>query len=198
MNSGVALAATDILVGHRSDGSGTTYVFSDYLANVSPAWATRPGKGKELQWPVGLGAKGNDGVSGQVKQTPGAIGYTELAYATQNKLSAAAIRNASGEFVAPSIESVTAAAAGAVAKLPPNTDYRVSIVNAQGRGVYPISSFTWIIAYEKHDDAAKSKQLTDFLRWALSDGQDLEASLDYAPLPQTMRSALTARVDSIR
>ena len=198
LNSGVALPATDILVVHRSDGSGTTYVFSDYLANVSPAWATRPGKGKELQWPVGLGAKGNDGVSGQVKQTPGAIGYTELAYATQNKLSAAAIRNASGEFVAPSIESVTAAAAGAVAKLPPNTDYRVSIVNAPGKGVYPISSFTWIIAYGKQTDGAKGKKLTDFLHWALTDGQGLEAALDYAPLPETMRTVLVSKLDSIQ
>ena len=198
LNAGLSLPATDILVVHRSDGSGTTFVFSEYLASVSPAWATKPGKGKELQWPVGLGAKGNDGVSGQVKHTPGAIGYTELAYATQNELTTAAIENASGEFVAPSIESVTAAAAGAVATLPPNTDYRVSIVNAQGRGVYPISSFTWIIAYQKQSDAAKAKQLTDFLRWALREGQALEAALDYAPLPQTMRSALTARVDSIR
>ena len=198
LNAGRSLPATDILVVHRSDGSGTTFVFSDYLASVSSAWATKPGKGKELQWPVGLGAKGNDGVSGQVKQTPGAIGYTELAYATQNQLTTAAIENASGEFVAPSIQSVTAAAAGAVATLPPNTDYRVSIVNAQGRGVYPISSFTWIIAYETQRDRAKAKQLTDFLHWALSDGQGLEAALDYAPLPQTMRSALAARVDSIR
>ena len=198
LNAGVTLPATDILVVHRSDGSGTTFVFSDYLASVSPAWAAKPGKGKELQWPVGLGAKGNDGVSGQVKQTPGAIGYAELAYATQNKLTTAAIRNADGEFVAPSIESVTAAAAGAVAKLPPNTDYRVSIVNATGKGVYPISSFTWIIAYEKQRDAAKGKKLTDFLRWALGEGQGLEAALDYAPLPESMRTALTARIDSIQ
>jgi phosphate transport system substrate-binding protein len=198
LNTGVSLPATDILVVHRSDGSGTTYVFSDYLASVSAAWATKPGKGKELQWPVGLGAKGNDGVSGQVKQAPGTIGYTELAYATQNKLTTAAIKNANGEFVAPSIESVTAAAAGAVAKLPPNTDYRVSIVNAQGKGVYPISSFTWIIAYGKQGDAAKGKKLTDFLRWALSDGQELEAALDYAPLPESMRTALAAKIDAIQ
>jgi phosphate transport system substrate-binding protein len=198
LNAGLSLPATDILVVHRSDGSGTTYVFSDYLASVSPTWATKPGKGKELQWPVGLGAKGNDGVSGQVKQTPGAIGYTELAYATQNKLTAAAIKNAGGEFVAPSIESVTAAAAGAVSKLPPNTDYRVSIVNAQGKGVYPISSFTWIIAYGKQGDASKGKKLTDFLHWALTDGQSLEAALDYAPLPQAMRTALAAKIDSIQ
>jgi len=194
LNPGVALPADDILVVHRSDGSGTTYVFSDYLAAVSPAWATKPGKGKELQWPVGLGGKGNEGVAGQVKQTPGAIGYVELAYATQNKLSTATVRNAAGEYVAPTIASVTAAAAGAASALPANTDYRVSIVNAQGTGVYPISSFTWILLYEKQADAAKGKQLHDFLRWALTDGQSMAAALDYAPLPEAMRSALVTRL----
>jgi phosphate transport system substrate-binding protein len=198
LNPGVQLPSTDILVVHRSDGSGTTYVFSDYLAAVSPAWASKPGKGKELQWPVGLGAKGNEGVTGQVKQAPGAIGYAELAYATQNKLAMASIRNANGEFVAPSIESVTAAAAGAAAKLGPATDYRVSIVNAQGASVYPISSFTWILAYSRQGDAAKGKKLTDFLRWALNEGQGMEAALDYAPLPDVMRTALLTRIDSIK
>jgi phosphate transport system substrate-binding protein len=197
LNAGATLPATDILVVHRSDGSGTTYVFSDYLSSVSPAWSTKPGKGKELQWPVGLGAKGNEGVAGQVKQTPGAIGYAELAYVNQNTLSAATIRNAAGEFVAPSIEAVTAAAAGAVEKLGPSTDYRISIVNAPGKGAYPISSFTWILAYAKQPKPEKAKHLTDFLKWALTDGQALEAALDYAPLPETMRGALVARVDSI-
>ena len=198
LNPGAKLPATDILVVHRSDGSGTSYVFTDYLASVSPAWAAKPGKGKEVQWPVGLGAKGNEGVAGQVKQTPGAVGYVELAYATQNKMSMASVKNAAGEFVAPSIASVTAAAAGAAGKLPPTTDYRVSIVNAPGAGVYPISSFTWIIAYTKQPDAAKGKKLTDFLRWALNEGQGMEAGLDYAPLPETMRTALLTRVDSIK
>ena len=198
LNPGAKLPASDILVVHRSDGSGTSYVFTDYLANVSPAWATKPGKGKEVQWPVGLGAKGNEGVAGQVKQTPGSIGYVELAYAKQNRMSMAAVKNASGEFVTPSIESVTAAAAGAAAKLPANTDYRVSIVNAPGKGVYPISSFTWIIAYSKQADAAKGKKLTDFLKWALSDGQGMEAPLDYAPLPDAMRTALVQKIDSIQ
>jgi phosphate transport system substrate-binding protein len=198
LNAGVALPATDILVVHRSDGSGTSYVFTDYLSAVSPAWNTKPGRGKEVQWPVGLGAKGNDGVAGQVKQTPGAIGYVELAYATQNKLATALLRNASGEMVAPTIASVTAAAGGAASKLPANTDYRVSIVNAPGRGAYPISSFTWIIAYQKQADAAKGKKLIDFLRWALSDGQGMEAALDYAPLPESMRSALVARLSTIQ
>jgi phosphate transport system substrate-binding protein len=198
LNSGVKLPATDILVVHRSDGSGTSYVFTDYLASVSPNWATKPGKGKEVQWPVGLGAKGNEGVAGQVKQTPGAIGYVELAYATQNKMAMASVKNANGEFVSPSIASVTAAAAGAAAKLPATTDYRVSIVNAPGAGVYPISSFTWIIAYTRQADPAKGKKLTDFLRWALNDGQGMESALDYAPLPEAMRTALLTRVDSIK
>jgi phosphate transport system substrate-binding protein len=198
LNPTAKLPATDILVVHRSDGSGTSYVFTDYLASVSPAWAAKPGKGKEVQWTVGLGAKGNEGVAGQVKQTPGAIGYVELAYATQNKMSMASVKNAAGEFVAPSIASVTAAAAGAAGKLPANTDYRISVVNAPGAGAYPISSFTWIIAYVKQVDAAKGKKLTDFLRWALTDGQGMESSLDYAPLPEGMRTALLTRVDSIK
>ena len=198
LNAGAALPATDILVVHRSDGSGTSYVFTDYLASVSPAWATKPGKGKEVQWPVGLGAKGNEGVAGQVKQTPGAVGYAELAYATQNKLATASLRNAAGEFVAPSIASVTAAAAGAAAKLPPTTDYRVSIVNAPGTGVYPISSFTWLLVYQKQADPAKGKKLTDFMRWALTDGQGMEAALDYSPLPEAMRSALVSRLATIQ
>jgi phosphate transport system substrate-binding protein len=198
LNPGVKLPATDILVVHRSDGSGTSYVFTDYLANISAAWATRPGKGKEVQWPVGLGAKGNEGVAGQVKQTPGAIGYVELAYANQNKMSSAMLRNAAGEYVAPAIASVTAAAAGASARLPSTTDYRVSIVNASGTGVYPISSFTWIILYQKQPDPLKGKKLVDFLRWALGDGQAMEAPLDYAPLPDAMRSALMAKLETVK
>jgi phosphate transport system substrate-binding protein len=198
LNAGVALPATDILVVHRSDGSGTSYVFTDYLASVSPAWAAKPGKGKEVQWPVGLGAKGNEGVAGQVKQTPGALGYAELVYATQNELATASLKNAAGEFVAPSIASVTAAAAGASSKLPSSTDYRVSIVNAPGAGVYPISSFTWLLVYQKQADAAKGKKLTDFLRWALTEGQGMEAALDYAPLPEAMRSALVSRLATIQ
>lgn len=198
LNPGAALPAKDILVVHRSDGSGTTYVFTDFLAAVSPAWAAKPGKGKEVQWPVGLGAKGNEGVAGQVKQTPGALGYTELVYANQNKLSTAMIKNAHGEFIAPTVASVTAAAAGAAAKLPATTDYRVSIVNAPGAGVYPISSFTWLLVYEKQTDAAKGKKITDFVKWALADGQGMEAALDYAPLPEGMRSALVTRVGVIQ
>ncbi|MEP6507767.1 MAG: phosphate ABC transporter substrate-binding protein PstS [Gemmatimonadales bacterium] len=198
LNPGVKLPATDVLVVHRSDGSGTTFVFTDYLTAVSKAWAAGPGKGKEIPWPVGLGGKGSDGVAGQVKQTPGGIGYVELAYATQNKLTYATIRNAAGKFVAPSPAGVTAAAAAVAEKLPANTDYRLSIVNAPGADAYPISSFTWILVYKNQADAAKGKKLVDFLRWALTDGEKEATSLDYAPLPATMQTQLLARLDSIK
>ena len=197
LNPGAKLPSSDILVVHRSDGSGTSYVFTDYLSAVSPKWAAKPGKGKEVQWPVGLGGKGNDGVTGQVKQLPGSIGYVELAYAKQNKLPYADIKNARGEFVAPSIEAVTAAAAGAVAKLPANTDYRVSIVNAQGKGAYPISSFTWLLVYRNQTDAAKGKKLIDFVKWALLDGEKSAASLDYAPLPAAMAKRLVKQLSAV-
>lgn len=197
INPGVALPASDILVVHRSDGSGTTYIFSDFLSTVSRDWAQAPGKGKELSWPVGLGAKGNEGVAGQVKQTPGAVGYVELAYARQNHLPGAAVQNASGSYIEPSVESATAAAAGVVAGLPANTDYRVSIVNAPGAGAYPIASFTWLLVYRKQADSVKAAQLKAFLRWYLASGEQSAASLDYAPLPPAMIQRLTVRVDSV-
>jgi phosphate transport system substrate-binding protein len=196
LNPGVQLLASDIIVVHRSDGSGTTFVFSDYLASVSPAWATAPGRGKELNWPTGIGAKGNEGVSGQVKQTPGSIGYVELAYAKQNRLAYAHVRNAAGQFAEPTIESITAAAAGA--SLPPDTDYRVSIVNAKGADAYPISSFTWLLVYRNPRDTVKARKLTDFLRWALTEGEKSAAALDYAPLPDELSKRLVARLDSIQ
>ena len=180
------------MVVHRSDGSGTSYIFTDYLSAVSATWKASPGKGKDVSWPAGLGAKGNDGVTGQIKQTPGAIGYVELAYARQNKLPTGAIRNASGQFVQPSIDAVTAAAAGVTQKVPANSDYRLSIVNAPGARAYPISSFTWILLYKTQPNAEKGKQLLDFLHWALHDGEQLAPSLDYAPLP----AALVTRLDS--
>ncbi len=198
LNPGVALPNDDIIVVHRSDGSGTTFVFTDYLSAVSPAWASGPGRGKEIQWPVGLGGKGNEGVAGQVKQTPGAMGYVELAYARQNRLPAAAVQNASGNFVEPSIESITAAAEGAAEKLPPNTDYRVSIVNPQGAGAYPISSFTWILVYRNQPDAEKGRKLVDFMHWALTEGQSMAPALDYAPLPSSLVPRLEARLDSVQ
>jgi phosphate transport system substrate-binding protein len=197
LNGGTTLPASDILVVHRSDGSGTSYVFTDYLTSVSTDWATKPGKGKEVQWPVGLGGKGNEGVAGQVKQLPGSIGYVELAYAKQNKLSYADIKNAKGEFVTPTIGAVTASAAGAVAKLPPNTDYRVSIVNAPGAGAYPISSFTWLLVYRNQTDAAKGKKLIDFVKWALTDGEKSAATLDYAPLPPSIAKQLIRQLGTV-
>lgn len=197
VNGGAKLPSSDILVVHRSDGSGTTYVFTDYLTSANKAWATSPGKGKEVAWPVGLGGKGNEGVAGQIKQTPGSIGYVELAYAKTNNLPFAAIRNAAGKFVVPSPDGMTAAAAGVASKLPANTDYRISISNAPGADAYPISSFTWILVYKQQTDPVKGKKLVDFLRWALTDGEASATSLDYAPLPASMAAQLTARLDSI-
>jgi phosphate transport system substrate-binding protein len=197
LNPGVKLPATDILVVHRSDGSGTSYIFTDYLTNAVPAWATSVGKGKEVKWPVGLGAKGNEGVAGQVQQTPGAIGYVELAYAKQNNLPSAAVENKAGKRVLPSVASATAAAAGAAQALPANTDYRISIVNAPGADSYPISSFTWILVYRHQTDAAKGKKLIDFLNWALTEGEAEASSLDYAPLPSSMASSVKARLTTI-
>jgi len=198
LNPGVRLPASDIIVVHRSEGSGTTYIFTDYLSAVSPAWASGPGKSQTIAWPVGLGGKGSDGVSGQVKQTPGSIGYVELSYARQNHLPSAVIRNAAGAWVAPSIEGVTAAAGAAVEHLPANTDYRVSIVNAPGSEAYPISSFTWILLYQNPPDSAKGAELVKFLKWAYANGADAATALDYAPLPVSMRTALTRRLDRLQ
>jgi len=197
LNSGVSLPNQDILVVHRSDGSGTTYIFTDYLSTAVPAWKTSVGKGKEVKWPVGLGAKGNEGVAGQVKQTPGSVGYVEIAYAKQNNLPIAAVRNKSGQFVAASVPAVTAAAAGVARALPANTDYRVSIVDAPGADSYPISSFTWILVYQRQRDAAKGKKLVDFLSWALTDGEKEAVTLDYAPLPTDMATSVKARLATI-
>ena len=197
LNPGVSLPDADVLVVHRSDGSGTTYVFTDYLTAASPAWRAGPGRGKEIQWPVGLGGKGNEGVAGQVKQTPGAIGYVELAYAKQNRMAVAAVRNAAGQFVLPSAEGATAAAEGAVAELGASTDYRVSIVDAPGASAYPISSMTWLLVYRNQADAEKGRKLRDFLRWAYTEGEQQAAALDYAPLPDAVLQRLVARLDSI-
>ncbi|HKR08841.1 MAG TPA: phosphate ABC transporter substrate-binding protein PstS [Gemmatimonadaceae bacterium] len=194
-NRGAALPNSDILVVHRSDGSGTTYIFSDYLSAVSPSWSSTLGKAKEIKWPVGLGGKGNEGVAGQVSQTPNSIGYVELAYAKQNKLRYANVKNAAGRYVTPTIGSVTAAASGI--KLPKNTDYRVSIVNAPGKDSYPISSMTWILVYKNQLDRAKGQKLIDFLRWAYTSGEKSAESLDYAPLPPAMRAQLERRLASI-
>jgi phosphate transport system substrate-binding protein len=198
LNAGTTLPAKSILVVHRSDGSGTSYIFTDYLSAVSPVWAKAPGKGKEVQWPVGLGGKGNEGVAGQVKQTPGTIGYVELAYAKQNRLPVAAIENAAHQFVLPSVEGATAAAAGVAESLAPNSDFRLSIVNAPGATAYPISSFTWLLVYRDQADSVKRRKLVEFVRWALTDGEKSAATLDYAPLPPAIVSRLEQRLDSIK
>jgi len=184
LNAAVSLPATDITVVHRSYGSGTTYIWVDYLSKVSPEWKKRAGVATSVNWPAGVGGKGNEGVAGLVKQTPGSIGYVELIYALQNKISYGSVQNAAGEFVKASTESVTAAAAEAAAKMPP--DFRVSITNAPGKGVYPISSFTWILLYENPKDKMKAKALVDFMKWALTDGQKYAPELGYAPLPEAV------------
>jgi phosphate transport system substrate-binding protein len=196
LNKGLKLPASDILAVHRSDGSGTTYIFSDYLAAVSPKWLAGPGKGKELQWPVGIGGKGNEGVAGQVKQTPYSIGYVELVYARQNQLPFAWVQNASAKFIEPTVAAVTAAAASA--KLPDNTDFRVSIVNAPGATAYPISSFTFLLIPKTYADAAKGKKLVDFVKWAIHDGEKSAPALDYAPLPESIVAILDRRLSEIQ
>ncbi len=193
LNPGVALPDAEIAVMHRADGSGTTAIFTDYLAKVSPEWKAKVGAGKSVKWPTGLGGKGNDGVTGLVKQTPGAIGYVELAYAKQQKLPMAALRNKAGAFVAPSIES-TSAAAGGVA-MP--DDYRVSLTDAGGKDAYPIASFTYLLVHKDAKDAAKGKALVEFLWWAVHDGQKLAAPLDYAPLPPPVVEKVSRTVQSL-
>jgi phosphate transport system substrate-binding protein len=181
LNPGVKLPDLDIAVVHRSDGSGTSYIFADYLAKVSPEWAKTVGVATALKWPVGIGGKGSDGVTASVKQTPGSIGYVELVYALQNKVLFGSVQNAAGEFVKASIPSVTAAAAAAVKSMP--KDFRVSITNAPGPGVYPLASFTWLLFYESPKDKAQGKVMVDFMKWALTDGQKFATDLGYAPLP---------------
>jgi phosphate transport system substrate-binding protein len=181
LNAGVNLPNANITVVHRSDGSGTTYIWVDYLSKVSPEFKSRVGVNTAVNWPAGVGGQGNEGVSGLVSQTPGALGYVELIYALQNKISYGSVQNTAGEFVKASVDSVTKAAAAAAAKMPP--DFRVSITNAPGSGVYPISSFTWLLLYQSPKDKSQGKAMVDFVKWALSDGQKYCADLGYAPLP---------------
>ncbi len=180
-NPGVTLPSGDITVVHRADGSGTSYIFCDYLAKVSPDWKSKVGVATSVNWPTGIGGKGNEGVAGAVRQTPGSIGYVELIYALQNKIAYGAVRSMDGEFVQATIDSVSAAATAAAAQMPP--DFRVSITNAPGKGVYPISSFTWILLYESPRDKERSRTMVDFMKWALTDGQKFAGDLGYAPLP---------------
>lgn len=182
LNADVKLPATDITVVHRSEGSGTTYILMDYLAKVAPEWKKQVGVATSVKWPTGVGGKGSEGVTGLVQQTPGAIGYVELIYAVQNKISYGSVQNLNGKFVKASNETVTAAAAGAVKQMP--ADFRVSITNAPGDTAYPISSFTWLLFYESAKDKSQSKVMMDFLKWALTDGQKFAPDLGYAPLPK--------------
>ncbi len=182
-NPGVSLPNLKIIVVHRADGSGTTYIFTDYLSKISPSWANGPGKGASPAWPTGIAGKGNEGVAGYVRQMQGTVGYVELIYALQNKISYGSIKNASGSFVKASIEGVTAAAAG-VKQFP--DDYRVSITNAPGKEAYPISSFTWMLVPVKSADPAKGKVIKDLLSWIVKSGEDEAAGLSYAPLPKNV------------
>jgi len=179
VNAGVKLPAADILVVHRSDGSGTTYVWTDYLSKVSPQWNVKPGKGTSVMWPVGLGGKGNEGVSGLVKQTANSIGYVEMIYAVQNKMSVGKVKNHSGNFVKASLESVTEAAAGVA--MP--DDFRVSITDSPAKTAFPIASFTWLLIPEKINDPQKRQAIQGFLKWMLGPGQKMTSVLDYSPLP---------------
>src|SRR5438876_3325632 len=195
VNPGVSLPDQAILVVHRSDGSGTTYIWVDYLSKVSKEWDAKVGRGTSVNWPVGLGGKGNEGVAGQIKNTPGALGYVELAYAIKNNLPAASIRNEAGRFVEPTIGSTTAAAAGAAAEMPP--DFRVSLTNAPGPDVYPIASFTWLLVYREQPDEVKGKAIVGFLWWASHDGQKYAADLLYAPLPAPVVKQIEAKLRQV-
>jgi phosphate transport system substrate-binding protein len=193
-NPGVNFPGTDIIVVHRSDGSGTTFIFTDYLSKVSPEWSSGPGKGTSVKWPVGLGGKGNEGVAGQIRQLPGAIGYVELIYAVQNKIPYGMVKNAAGEYVKASLDSVTAAAAS-VKSMP--ADFRVSITNAPGKDSYPISSFTWLLIPQTSKDPAKGKILADFLSWMVDQGQKETAALTYAPLPANVAAKVKEAIKQV-
>ena len=194
LNPGVDLPDLPVIVVHRSDGSGTTYIFVDYLSSISPVWADSVGKGTSVKWPVGIGGKGNEGVAGQVKQLSGAVGYVELIYAKQNKMPYADVKNAAGNFITPSLDSVTTAFA--TAKIP--DDFRFSMVNAPGDNAYPISGATWLLVYEKQKDAAKGKKLVEFLNWALTKGEGMASSLDYASLPENVQQRVLERIKTIK
>ncbi len=194
-NPGVSLPATEIVVVHRSEGSGTTYTWTDYLSKVSPAWKSKVGKNASVNWPVGLGAKGSDGVAGLLKQQSGSIGYIELTFAKQNHLAYGKVKNKSGQFVKADLKSVTAAAA-ALKEMP--ADFRVSITDQEGKEVYPISTFTWLLVPDKFSDASKQKAVVGFLKWAISKGQDNVEALDYARLPKSVVAKEEQQIASIK
>ncbi|MGA8301740.1 MAG: phosphate ABC transporter substrate-binding protein PstS [Terriglobales bacterium] len=193
-NPGVKLPNQNIIVVHRSDGSGTTFIFTDYLSKVSKEWESAVGKGTSVKWPVGLGGKGNEGVAGQVRQLQGSIGYIELIYALQNKITYGLVKNAAGNFVKASLDGVTEAAAS-VKTMP--ADFRVSITNAPGRTAYPISSFTWLLIPEQSKDPKKGKILSDFLNWMVTDGQKMTYSLSYAPLPNSVAEKVKVAIKQV-
>lgn len=194
LNAGAKLPDNDIVVIHRSDPSGTSYIFTDYLSSVSPPWEKEVGRNASVKWPGGIGAKGNEGVAGQVKQLPGTIGYVELVYANQNKLPVAEVKNAAGNFITPSVDSVTESLA--TAKIP--DDFRFSMVNPPGEKAYPISGTTWLLVYEQQKDAEKGKKLVEFLNWALTKGEEMAPPLDYAPLPESLRPRVLERIKTIK
>jgi len=193
-NPGAKLPDKEIVVVHRSDGSGTTFIFTDYLSKISPEWKEKVGNNTSVNWPTGIGGKGNEGVSGQVKQTPGSIGYVELIYAIQNKMPYADIKNAAGQFVKPTIESVTAALE--TANIP--DDFRFSMTNDPGSNAYPIAGATWLLVYEQQKDPAKGKKLVEFLKWALTKGEGMAKDLHYAPLPDAVQQRVLKRIDEIK
>ena len=193
-NAGVTLPDVDIVVVHRSDGSGTSYIFTDYLSSVSGEWKSKVGKNTAVNWPVGLGGKGNAGVAGQLKQAPGAIGYVELAYAVQNKLPFADMKNSSGNYIAPSLDSVVEALASA--KIP--EDFRFSMVNPPGADAYPIAGASWMLVYQYQKNPDHGRKLVDFLRWAVTDGQKLSSQLDYAPLPDSVQQRELKLLETIK
>lgn len=197
LNPDAPLPASDVLVVHRADGSGTSYIFSDYLTAVSPAWAAAPGRGKDVRWPVGIGGKGNEGVAGQVKQTVGSVGYLEVVYARQNHLPVARIRNRAGRFIAPMPYEIASAAASAMSKASGVADLRLSLVNASAEEAYPIASFTWMLLSPQQIGPEKSKQLVDFLRWALVDGGDMASSLGYVVLPTVTATHVLDILDTL-
>jgi phosphate transport system substrate-binding protein len=193
-NPGVNFPDKEIIVVHRSDGSGTTFIWTDYLSKISPEWKSQVGADTSVKWPVGLGQKGNEGVAGSLRQLSGSIGYVELIYAVQNKIPYGSVRNSAGEFVKASLDSVTAAAASAP-KMP--ADFRVSITNAPGKDAYPISSFTWLLIPAKSKDPAKGKMLADFLNWMVTDGQKMTSSLAYAPLPDNVAAKVKDAIKQV-
>jgi phosphate transport system substrate-binding protein len=198
VNPGVTLPDRPIVTVHRSDGSGTTFVWTEYLTKVSPAWAEQVGTGKSVNWPGGLGGRGNEGVAATVRQTEGAIGYVELGYALINNMPVGAVRNRAGNFVTADISTVTAAAAGAMADMGPDTDFRVSLTDAGGDRTYPVSSFTWLLIHRDYGDQAdRAAALMEFIWWSLTEGQRAAPALGYAPLPEEMLPWIEGRLETV-